>query len=466
MDSHGLTRRTFVGLLVASSASLLAACAPQSPAPSQPPTPTGAAKPAATAAPAASTSGSQARRFDGTTLNVIVMANPQSEKLKAVYASQEFQNLTGAKINVNQFSWDENRPKVLTDFTTRAGSFDLLYLDVAWLAEYAEAGLLEPLDDALRTTPAGEQPFEVEDFIPRLLENTGRHKGKTFAIPYASDVANLIYRKDLFESDAERSAYRQRYGADLRPPQTFDEFKRVAEFFTRGEMFGTTTAGRAGGFIWNRWRQYLYAWGGDVVGQDGKPTFNTPESVASMEFYRDMKKFMPPGAPSMTGGESVKVLTDGRAPMMIEWSAYAPQLAESPVADKLAWTNIPRQQRQASGTSGDSIGVYALSKNKEAAFALLRWLLNKEGVRRTTALGVTPGRVSVLNDAALQAKWPQLKPFVTTYESGTVVPEPKIATWDKMRDLIGTALSDAFTSDRPVKPIFDAAQQQLQQIAA
>lgn len=466
--SRVVSRRQVLRAIAGGSAVMLAAACGQQPTPTAKPAapaPTTGAATAPAAAPAAR------NPLAGATLNVIVMTNPQSEKLKQVYLSPEFAKNTGVKVNINQFSWDENRPKVLADFNTKTGGFDLLYLDVSWLAEYAELGILSPLEGFQENKSLADPAFDVPDFHPKLMDIVARWKGKLYTLPYASDAAHLIYRKDLFEDPKEVDTFKAKHGRELRPPETFDEFRVVAEFFTRDtdndgkvDLFGTTTAGKAGSFIWNRWRQYLYAFGGDVVDETYKPTFNTPQSIESMEFYRSLRKFMPPGAPSMTGGEAVKVFTDGRAAMMIEWSAYAPQLGESSIASKLGWMGMPKQKREASGNAGDSLGVYSLSKQRDAAYKLLEWLLGKEGMRTTASLGVTPGRLSLLKDPELQAKWPHLKSFLSTYDSRTVVPDPKTVYWDKMREIIGTAVSEAFVSDAPVKPVFDRAQGELEQV--
>ena len=44
----------------------------------------------------------------------------------------------------------------------------------------------------------------------------------------------LYYRKDLFESTAEQKNFKAKYGYDLAPPVTWQQFTDAAEFFTRG----------------------------------------------------------------------------------------------------------------------------------------------------------------------------------------------------------------------------------------
>ena len=43
----------------------------------------------------------------------------------------------------------------------------------------------------------------------------------------------VAYRKDWFEDAAEKTAFKVRYGYELAVPDTWDQFRDVAEFFTR-----------------------------------------------------------------------------------------------------------------------------------------------------------------------------------------------------------------------------------------
>ncbi len=55
------------------------------------------------------------------------------------------------------------------------------------------------------------------------------------------DIHALYYRKDLFENPGEKADFENKYGYDLRPPETWQEYLDAAEFFTR--KAGDTLAG-------------------------------------------------------------------------------------------------------------------------------------------------------------------------------------------------------------------------------
>src|SRR3546814_2985453 len=63
------------------------------------------------------------------------------------------------------------------------------------------------------------------------------------------DLHTLSYRVDLFEDPEEQKAFRDKYGYDLAPPVTWDQYYDVAEFFTRPEekLWGTVEAFWRGG---------------------------------------------------------------------------------------------------------------------------------------------------------------------------------------------------------------------------
>ncbi|WP_240117829.1 MULTISPECIES: extracellular solute-binding protein [unclassified Streptomyces] len=84
-------------------------------------------------------------------------------------------------------SADEQRSQMLGALQSGSSRYDVVNLDVTWIPEFAEAGLIQPLDDT-----AVEEPG---DLIPSVAA-TAEWRDKRYAVPFNSDVGLLYYRRD------------------------------------------------------------------------------------------------------------------------------------------------------------------------------------------------------------------------------------------------------------------------------
>ncbi len=105
--------------------------------------------------------------------------------------------------------------------------------------------------------PSSRSMREAQRHLQHLVLSQGRHLPAGLAValrrisgrlgrvlrPAANqDAYGLTYRKDLFEDPKEKEAFKAKYGRDLAVPQTYQEAKEVAEFFT--VPIRASTAGR------------------------------------------------------------------------------------------------------------------------------------------------------------------------------------------------------------------------------
>ena len=52
-------------------------------------------------------------------------------------------------------------------------------------------------------------------------------------LPFYNYAMGLTYRKDLINDAKEQQAFKDKYGIELRVPETWDEYMKQVEFFTR-----------------------------------------------------------------------------------------------------------------------------------------------------------------------------------------------------------------------------------------
>lgn len=89
---------------------------------------------------------------------------------------------------------DQQRSQLLGALQSGSARYDVVNLDITWIPEFAEAGLISPMPvDGTGTGPASEDDL---DFI-REVHATTVWKGRSYARPFNTDVGLLYYRPDL-----------------------------------------------------------------------------------------------------------------------------------------------------------------------------------------------------------------------------------------------------------------------------
>ena len=261
---------------------------------------------------------------------------------------------------------------------------DVLQLDVIWTAEFAAAGWLLPI---------GLSAEEEPEFFPATLE--AQRVGATiYGIPWFADVGMLYYRTDLV--------------AD--PPQTLAELAELA-----GRPM---TADRARGFVWQGARyeglvavfsEVLGAFGGDIVGREGKVEVDSPNALRALEFLTSsVGRFSPEQVLSSREEQARYAFQNGQALFMRNWP-YALPLLEDPknskVAGRVGVAPMPAMPGgHPTGTLGGSaLAISAHSDYPAQALALIEFLTASEQVlERAERLGQFPARRTLYHDPRLE----------------------------------------------------------------
>ena len=111
----------------------------------------------------------------------------------------------------------------------------------------------------------------------------------------------MWYRKDLADDPKEKEGFKAKYGYELQPAQTWDQYRDLAEWFTRPEegLYGTALQGKRHEALWYEWLNFLYSFGGDMMevesgSECGPIIVNSPQAVASLEYYKSLMQYSPP----------------------------------------------------------------------------------------------------------------------------------------------------------------------------
>ncbi|MEW6277626.1 MAG: extracellular solute-binding protein [Candidatus Eremiobacterota bacterium] len=99
------------------------------------------------------------------------------------------------------------KARLVLDLYGGRGS-DVISFDSFWTAGMASAGLLLPLDPFLRD-------WDEWRFYPESMRAMGSYGGKTYLVPFLTDVRGLYYRQDLFRQAGIPLPWRPRSWEDV-----------------------------------------------------------------------------------------------------------------------------------------------------------------------------------------------------------------------------------------------------------
>ena len=167
--------------------------------------------------------GTSGETFDGQTVVVVSVSGDQGEFMKKVVEPWEEQ--TGATVELNLIPFGELQDKVATAVSAGAFVGDVLNIPAYMGGDMMGNGFIEPVPEEVKAR------LQWDDIMPLYQQQT-EWAGVTYGYPWDGDFHSMYYRKDLIGDSDNQAAFKEKYGYDLRAPQTWDEYRDVAEFFT------------------------------------------------------------------------------------------------------------------------------------------------------------------------------------------------------------------------------------------
>lgn len=372
---------------------------------------------------------------------------------------------TGVYVELFSVGIHELYNTTIADAGLREGRFDLALLVTDWLAEALAESAIEDLQAWQHRLPIPDWP----DGWARSLVQPLVFGHELSALPWHDGPECLVYRSDLFADPARRAAFRKKFGRDLAPPTTWQEFEQTARFFTdpAAHLYGTVFAAFPDGHnTLYDFALQLWSRGGELLDAGGRPQITTPEAVAALDFYRRIVRdpsVCHPRSAELDSTQSGDLFLEGEVAMMANWFGFAARSARpgSPLEGKVAIAPIP------TGHGGPPVSLsvfWALamgsgSRKKDLAWEFLRFIASSErdlGIIRHGAVGV---RLSTWRNPELQARIPVYREIEAISLGARQLPSgPEMATFASIIDNVVTRALG--TSDATLA-ILEAAQNEI-----
>lgn len=310
-------------------------------------------------------------------------------------------------VNAQQIPFSDYSTKLGT--AARAGSApDIARVNHPDLLSYVGAGWLAPLDPYIKTSTV----IRPKDYFPGFY-NVTFVNGRQYALPTDTDNRCLYYNKKLFK----RAGLVDGAG-NARPPRTWAEMVQAAQQIKaklKGVYPVAMGTGNGGyGASYQSFGNFMVTNGGYLLSQRGKVRARASHDPATLQawtwFYGDLflkTQAFAPGSVGMDVPGETALFAHGVVAMIHDGPWAKPEFLTGDMKFgrdyDLAPTPVRVSSQHAAGTQGGWLmGLFAKSKNLDAAWAFLEFIQRPEINAIWCGAGAFPARTSV---------W-TLKPFV------------------------------------------------------
>lgn len=332
--------------------------------------------------------------------------------------------------------------------TGNAG-IDLFALDVIWIAEFAEAGWLAPLDTQFSEA-------ELKSLLPQTVQGC-TYRGRLYCVPWYADMGVLFYRKDLLQE------------AGLAPPKTWEELIRTALALKGkgGTEYGYLFQGNKYEGLTLNFLEYVWANGGDIVDSRRNVALDTANAAGALDFLQELLKTgaAPEDVLRFKETESRKLFLEGKSVFLrsgpIVWGLSNGETSK--VAGKIGIAPLPAgplgSGEAIGGIGGSYIGLNANlpAERREAAIRFAKFLISPEAQKLIAVEhSRIPVRQTTYEDPDVLRFNPYYPDILRLFRSAKS--RPNVPDYSELSDMIQIGVHDALTHHRPSADVLMAMQ--------
>lgn len=342
----------------------------------------------------------------------------------------------GIKVNAVSHEWAELHDKILVSASSQSLP-DVARLDIAWLPEFQQMGVLVALDQ--------EMP-DFSEVAGTLLDSalsTANIGGSYYALPLNTNSKILFYNTAMLEA------------AGVEVPTTMDEWVEAVRKLSGTNANGQQTWG------WNEpalsgWNicPFIWSFGGSLTNEEQTVAtgyINSPETVKAVETFAMLVQ---EGA--LTGFNSGDIpMTDGfgtgRYAMMLEGPWKTAELAGAYPDVAYGTAYMPAGEGGSiSVLGGEDIAMFNTA-NREAAWKFMQFMTGEYAETAMAMCGQIP-----VNKAALESdtvKNADYAPFIQAIE--TAKARPTVAAWSEMDNELTNAMTAVVNGEKTAQEAMD-----------
>ena len=282
--------------------------------------------------------------------------------------------------------WDTAFAKLISALT--AGNPPDVMLSLPALTMTMQSrGEIIPVDDIVQSID-GQYKLVQSQLTPF------RYQDATWGVPMWGMTFLWHYRSDALQE------------AGAQPPTTWDQWLDVATKMTGGGKYGIILPANKNLFTTENFYTMMINANARVYGPDGKIVFNSPETVETLAFYKDMvKSASPPDAASYDWGVWEQALLRGIGLSSINFSSWRQAMEDTPLRD--SWAAVAQPVKEG-GKPGqihypNNFMIFKKAEAKKEAIARFAEYMHRPEVNGEWLATMEPTLYLPITDAAQKA---------------------------------------------------------------
>ncbi len=341
-------------------------------------------------------------------------------------------------IEITNIDWGSAWLKLNAAAISKDGP-DIVQLGTTWVGVFSGMKALSDLTSKVNEIGGSEA------FLPASWETCSvKNSGKITAVPWFVDARVLYYRTDVFK----------KLGLTEKDLDTWESFEKTLKKIKEADLtinnIKVSPLGVPGKNDWNvvhNIAPWIWSFGGDFLTPDAmKSAISSGESIAGVDFYVGLtqKGYIPKSCLELNTAQVSAKFNEGEFAMYFDTPAEIKILSLPPeqgganaslAAKNYAVAIYPKGPKgRYTFFGGSNLAVFEFSKNKEAAWDLIKFLTSKSAqLEYADKTGFIPARKDCFNDSYF-TKDPKRYVFIEAVKYGRVY--PCIPAWGPIEPIL------------------------------
>jgi multiple sugar transport system substrate-binding protein len=272
---------------------------------------------------------------------------------------RQFEQSIGTHISQRAFSIDRLREEALRNAERPSSRYDIIAVDLPWIGEFAEKGVLTPLEDVMDVARLDPADFHTAGW------KAAHWGGRAYGVPAQTTPELLFYRRDIFAQ------------AGLEPPVTTDALLDAASTLhnPRRGFFGIAWNAARGTALGHTVLMTMADFGQPILDlpnvaggydtdhlsrREYRATINTPAGLQAAEFLMELLNYSPPDILSMSWYERVRPYAEGKVAMAYGYTLLAPYFERDETSPAYRQTGYLAHPAGPGATNVAPVGGYVM----------------------------------------------------------------------------------------------------------
>ena len=378
--------------------------------------------------------------------------------------------LCGANIEITNLPLDELHSEIMTNAERQESRYDLVAVDLPWIGQLAEEGIVQPLNEII-----ARKRYNSSDFHNAAWRGSS-WKGQQYGLPIQPTVELLFCREDIFAN------------AGLELPRTTDDVLFSARMLHKSAMdlSGIIMNYGRGTPIAHTFIQTLADFGQPIInlspigdefnvedleGENNRPMLDTDTAFHTAQYLLDLLQYAHPDSLECNWDRRIRIFSDGHAAMTYGWSVRAATFERdesAPAHGNVAFVTHPCApgKHRVSPIGGFSLAIpNGLSNRRiQVAWKMMEYLTRPEMMKWYVQNGnLTSPRFSTSADPEVQASSRLIGEIDGMERRGEVQiwPRPPIPEFSDILLVIGNEIHAMLKREQTIRQALQKTQAQI-----